>query len=136
MIESFGPTDPMRILLADDSCLVRDRLRTLLSGLPSVEVVGVAGCGREAVTQFERLRPDLTLLDIRMPGGDGIEALRRIKAQDPGAALIMLTNYAEEQCRRLCLEAGADFFLDKSMEFERIPDVIEQIRETRHAQDA
>ena len=125
----------MRILLADDSVVIRYRLMSLLSDLPGVEVVGLAATGAEAVARFEHLHPDLTVLDIRMPGGGGIEALSRIKAQDPSAAVIVLTNYPEEQYRRQCLEAGAEFFLDKSTEFERLPEAIEQIRQTQTAED-
>ena len=126
----------MRIIVADDSVVIRDRLMIILSEIPGVEIIGTAASGPEAVERFERLRPDLTVLDIRMPGGGGIDALSRIKKIDPSSAVIVLTNYPDEQYRRLCVAGGADSFLDKSTEFERIPEVIDQLRAARSCDDS
>ncbi len=123
----------MRILIVDDSSVIRDRLKILLSDIPGVVVVGTASSGPEAVDQFEHLRPDVILLDIRMPGGSGIDALSEIKQRDPSTVVVILTNYPDDQYRRLCEAAGADFFLDKSTEFERMPEVIRQLMEGRTA---
>ena len=96
--------------------------------LPEVDVVGQAEDAPGSVDAICRTRPDVVILDIRMPGGSGIEVLRRLKQVAPAPRVIMLTNFAYEQYRRRCEEAGADFFLDKSTEFDQIPLALEQVR--------
>ena len=125
----------MRIIVADDSVVIRDRLMIVISEIPGVEIIGTAASGPEAVERFERLRPDLTVLDLKMPGGGGIDALSRIKKIDPSSTVVILTNYPDEQYRQLCRARGADFFLDKSTEFERIPEVIGQLMAARSRDD-
>ena len=104
----------MRILIVDDSPVVRERLTALLAELEGVEVVGQAQDVVGAVAAIRALRPDVVTLDIRMPGGNGIEALAEVKKVQPAPIVIMLTNYPYPQYRKKCLDAGADYFLDKS----------------------
>ncbi len=108
-----------KVFIVDDSPVVRERLATLLSDLPSVEIVGQAEIAFEAISATRRLKPDVMLLDISMPGGSGIHVLEMVKKERPAPLVIMLTNFAHEQYRQKCLQLGADFFFDKSTEFER-----------------
>lgn len=110
----------MRVLIVDDSAVVRDRVTAMLSDLESVEVVGHAGTVSEATASVQALNPDVVILDIRLMDGSGIDVLTYIKQYRPELKVIMLTNYPYPQYRKKCLDAGADFFLDKSTEFDQI----------------
>lgn len=114
----------MRVLIVDDSALVRERVTALLSEVETVEVVGHAETVREATTSVEELHPDVVILDIRLIDGSGIDVLTYIKQHQPELKVIMLTNYPYPQYRKRCLEAGAEFFFDKSTEFEQIAAVV------------
>jgi DNA-binding NarL/FixJ family response regulator len=103
----------IRVLLADDQALVRAGLRRLLDEQPDIEVVGEAGDGRQAVAAVERLRPDVVLMDIRMPDLDGIEATRQLSRQRPGARVVILTTYELDEYVFDGLTAGACGFLLK-----------------------
>ena len=117
----------MRVLIADDSAAVRQRLKTMLSELPGIEIVGQAEDAPQARESILELRPDVVILDIRMPMGSGIEVLRDIKQRKHAPVVIMLTNYPYPQYRKRCLDAGADFFLDKSGEFNKIIGILEKL---------
>ena len=117
----------IRVLIADDSAPVRERLATLLSDLDNVEVVGTSGDALQAVVDIRTLQPDVVILDIQMPSGSGINVLRWAQGEMIKPKFIMLTNYAYAQYRKTCLEAGASYFFDKSSEFEKIPNALEQL---------
>jgi DNA-binding NarL/FixJ family response regulator len=118
----------LKVFITDDSAIVRERLVTMVLALPEITVVGQAQDTPEAVEAISRTRPDVVILDIRMPRGNGIEVLRRLKKMQPSPKVIMLTNYAYQQYRTTCEAAGADFFFDKSTEFDQIPQALEQVR--------
>lgn len=105
----------MRVLLADDHALFLDGLRNLLQ-LHGVQVVGTARNGLEAVEKTLQLRPDIVLMDIRMPGLDGVSATRLIKAERPGCKVVMLTTSAEEADLLEAIKSGACGYLLKSLE--------------------
>jgi DNA-binding NarL/FixJ family response regulator len=113
----------VEVVIADDSSAVRERLVSMLSELKGVEVVGQAQNVEEAIASIRALHPKAVILDIRMPGGSGINVLQNIKREQPAPVVIILTNYPYLQYRKKCLEAGADFFFDKSTEFNKIPQV-------------
>lgn len=122
----------MRVFIADDSPLVLERLTRMLSELPgTVELIGQASDAREAAEAIRRLKPDVVILDIRMPGGSGIDVLRQIKRERAAPVVVMLTNYSYHQYRDTCMAIGADFFLDKSTEFEKIPEVLQRLLQNR-----
>ncbi|HEU5007655.1 MAG TPA: response regulator transcription factor [Jatrophihabitantaceae bacterium] len=103
----------LRLLIADDQMLVRAGFRKLLDGEPGLAVVGEAADGLEAVELAAELRPDVVLMDIRMPRLDGIEATRRVAAELPGIAVLVLTTYDLDEYVFNALRAGASGFLLK-----------------------
>ena len=115
----------MKVLIVDDSTLVRERLAGLLSELGNVELVDQAGSGGEALAAMQRSRPDVVILDIRMPGGNGIQLLKAIKSGAASPVVIVFTAFPFPQYRKKCLEAGADFFFDKDTGFERIVEALD-----------
>jgi DNA-binding NarL/FixJ family response regulator len=103
----------IRVLLADDQGLVRAGFRMILKSEPDMEVVGEAVDGRDTVAKAERLAPDVVLMDIRMPGLDGIEATRRINGSDDPPRVLMLTTFDSDEYVYEALRAGASAFLLK-----------------------
>ena len=126
--------DMLKVFISDDSATVRERLVTMALDLPEVDVVGQADDAPRSLGAIRQTRPDVVILDIRMPGGNGIEVLREVKKMNPAPRVIMLTNYAYAQYREKCEEAGADFFFDKSTEFDQIPLALEQVRQELRAE--
>ncbi|MFG2089199.1 MULTISPECIES: response regulator [unclassified Spirillospora] len=106
----------IRVVLADDQPLIRAGLRVLVADTPDLEIVGEAGTGAEAVRLVEDVHPDVVVMDIRMPGMDGIEATRRITA----ARVLMLTTFDDDDYVYGALRAGASGFLVKDMALEEI----------------
>jgi DNA-binding NarL/FixJ family response regulator len=117
----------MKVFIADDSQILRERLKTMLSDFPEVEISGQAKDTPEAIKSIKELKPDVVILDIRMPGGSGIEVLQSIKKDRPEIKVIMFTNYPYPQYRKKCMNLGADFFFAKATESEEVPKVIEQL---------
>jgi DNA-binding NarL/FixJ family response regulator len=127
--EPASPPAPGRspVFIVDDSPVVRDRLLAMISELPNVEVVGQADVAFEAINSIRRLRPSVVVLDISMPGGSGMYVLETVKKDQPVPVVIMLTNFAHEQYRQKCLQLGADYFFDKSTEFDRVTQVLREM---------
>jgi DNA-binding NarL/FixJ family response regulator len=125
-------TNPTRVFIVDDSAPIRARLAEMLSRMDDVRVVGEADSAREAVAGILRSRPDSVLLDLNLMGRTGIDVLRMVLPQAPEIVFVVLTNHAEPQYRRVCTEAGASYFLDKSRDFDRVREVIAEIASTRH----
>ncbi|AXG81471.1 response regulator [Streptomyces paludis] len=111
---------PVRVLLADDQPLVRAGLRVLMADTPGLEVVGEAGTGAEAVRLAGEVRPDVVVMDIRMPGMDGIEATRHITEGTTGAHVLVLTTFDDDAYVYGALRAGASGFLVKDMALDDI----------------
>jgi len=118
----------VKVLLVDDSAAVRSRLAALLAELREVEVVGEAADSTTAVEAARLLKPHVVILDIRMAGGSGLDVLPQLKQGGGAPVVIMLTNHPNEGYRRWCLEHGADFFFDKSTEFEKVLKVLPDLR--------
>jgi DNA-binding NarL/FixJ family response regulator len=119
----------LKVLIVDDSDILRERLRSILGELRRVEVTGEAVDALEAKSMLEQHTPDVVILDIRMPKGSGIDILEMLKKKKPNVKVIVLTNYPYPQYRKRCLEAGAEYFLDKSTEFDKLPDIFKQLAE-------
>ena len=122
-----------KVYVVDDSDFVRERLIEMLSELEEVEIVGETGDPREAVTVIRQMAPDAVILDIRLPGRSGVEVLRDLKKEEPSPVVIILTNYPYPQYQKECTEAGADYFLNKSTEFDKIAKVLKGL--TKKLQD-
>lgn len=110
----------MKVFVVDDSHLVRERIIEMISELRGVEISGQAERAKEAVVSIQKLKPDVVILDIRLPGGNGIEVLKGIKKNKSTPIIIILTNYPYPQYKKKCKEAGADFFFDKATEFHKV----------------
>lgn len=115
------------VLLVDDHDLVRAGLKAMLSGESSFEVVGEGASGREAVEQAKALRPDLILMDVRMPDIDGIEATRRVKERFPGISVVMLTMYESQDYMLEAVRAGAAGYVLKDAPAEELRDTMERV---------
>lgn len=125
----------MKVFIVDDSALVRERIITMISEHPGIEIIGQAKNAQEGINSILKLKPDVVILDIRMPGGSGIEVLRNIKKNSSGPTIIILTNYPYPQYRKKCIEAGADYFFDKSTEFNKIIEVLKKLIQESNAQN-
>jgi DNA-binding NarL/FixJ family response regulator len=117
----------MKVFIADDSPIVYERLVAMLSNLKGIETMGQAHNASEAISSIEELKPDAVILDIHMLGGNGIDVLHHIKEEQPDTVVIILTNYPYPQYRQRCMDEGADFFFDKSTEFNEVTEVFKQL---------
>lgn len=117
--------DVIHVLIADDHDLVRAGIKAALRGFPEFSVVGEAQDGHEAVREALRLKPELVVLDVRMPHLDGIEACREIRGSAPGINVLMLTSYADQNAVMAALIAGAGGFMLKEV---RTDELIEAMR--------
>lgn len=115
------------VLLVDDQALVRVGFRLVIESEPDLEVVGEAADGRVALDQVAALAPDVVLMDIRMPGVDGIEATRRVVADHPGSRVLVLTTFDVDDLAFAALRAGASGFLLKSAEPGELVDAIRTV---------
>ena len=114
----------IKVMVVEDSALIVQRLYSILSEINFIKSIAHAKNGEEALTLMSLINPELILLDIKMPGINGIEVLKQIKKTHTDTKIVMLTNYPNMQYKELCIGLGADHFLDKSTEFDRIGDII------------
>jgi DNA-binding NarL/FixJ family response regulator len=106
----------VRVVLVDDSALVREHVAALLATLEGVEVVAQASDAATAKSLIQQLRPDVLVLDIGLPGESGISLLKVVRPEIASLVIIMFSMYSDPYCRRVCAEAGADYFFDKALE--------------------
>ncbi|HYA45922.1 MAG TPA: response regulator transcription factor [Burkholderiales bacterium] len=119
---------PVTILLADDHAVVRDGLRALIEDGNDLKVVGVAGNGREAVSEALRLHPDIVIMDIAMPELDGVEATRRIVEKCPDTRVLMLSMYLSAEHIYRALQAGAQGYVLKESAGDEVVEAIRAVR--------
>ena len=117
----------MKIVIADDSALWRDRIKSILIDINNVFVAGEAENGEDALQLIREKDPDLAIIDIRMPEMNGIEVLKKIRELKMKIKVCILTNYTYPQYKKNCLEAGTDYFLSKTEDFEDINIVISDL---------
>ncbi|AZS46484.1 Transcriptional regulatory protein DesR [Microbacterium oxydans] len=125
---SVSAGDTIRLLIADDQALVRGALGALLELEPDLTVVGMAADGAEAVRIAEELRPDVCLMDIQMPGMDGVEATRRIRQVSAGTRVLVVTTFARPGYLRSALDAGASGFIVKDTPAEELAEAVRRVR--------
>ena len=116
-----------RLLIVDDSDFIRDRLVDLFEDIENFEPVSEAKNSEQAYTIFNSTSPDIVLLDIQVPGDNGIKILEKLKILRPGVIIIMLTNYPYDQYRKRCMELGADYFFEKSGDMNRIYNICDKL---------
>ena len=117
----------MRILIADDSLVIQGRLVKMVSQIHNAKVVGLANDGVEAITSIQKLKPDLVILDLRMPKVNGFDVIRNIKKNNLSTTVLVLTSFATIPHRELCKQLGVKYFFDKTTEFEQAIEVIERL---------
>jgi DNA-binding NarL/FixJ family response regulator len=120
-------TGPIRVLVADDQRVVREGLGTLLGLITGIEVVGTAADGNEALALATQLRPDVVLMDLRMPRCDGIQATRALREHDAGINVLVLTTYADDRSVIDALRAGARGYLTKDAGAAEIRQALERV---------
>jgi DNA-binding NarL/FixJ family response regulator len=119
--------DPIRVLIVDDQRLMREGLHTLLELEEGMQVAGEAGDGQAALEAYERLQPDVVLMDIRMPGMDGVEATRRLRSRWAGARVIILTTFDDDESVFEGLRAGAVGYLLKDVSGQELAEAIRKV---------
>jgi two-component system response regulator DevR len=117
----------LRVLLVDDHEVVRVGLRALIERQPGMEVVGEASTAREAVRHTGRLAPDVVVLDVRLPGTDGLEACRQIKAHWPETRIIILTSFPDDEVLFEAISAGADGYVLKQVGSDELIRALERV---------
>jgi len=123
----MSPPAAIRVLVADDQRVVREGLVLLLELLGGIEVVGAAADGEQAMALAADLRPDVVLMDLRMPRLDGVAATRRLRERDPGVRVIALTTYDDEHSVMEAVRAGARGYLTKDAGAEEIRQALEAV---------
>ena len=122
---------PLRVLLVEDSSKLQERVRETLDGLPGVEVAGTVDCETDAVEEIRKGRCDAVILDLHLRRGTGFGVLREVSRASRAPVVVVFTNYDLPEYRRLAQSFGVRHFLDKALEFERLPVVIEELRDDR-----
>jgi DNA-binding NarL/FixJ family response regulator len=114
----------LKVFIVEDSASIRERLAELMGEIDGAAVVGFADTPSDAIAGILNTRPDCVVLDYQLLGGTCIDVLHAVHPKAPSVVFLVLTNHANPQYRRLCLEAGANWFFDKSTEFRKIKGVI------------
>ena len=117
----------MNVFICDDSILIRERLAEQLT-----QVTGITSCEQaetvsDSISKIKKTHPDIAIVDLRLPDGSGMEVLEFIKKKIPSIIVLVLTNYPNSQYKKKCLRLGADYFLDKSSEFERVAEICSEL---------
>lgn len=122
----------MKVFIVEDSAAIMERVADLVREVVGTELVGNAGNFRDAISGILSTRPEVAILDIRLADqtGSGIDVLNHVRVQLPDLKAIMLSNYATPQHIKASAEAGAEYFLDKTVDFERIGEILRQWQDT------
>ena len=124
-MESVQQDAPLTVYLVEDSLAIRARLAATIRGIEGAELVGEAGSVVAAIDGIRATQASAVILDLQLEDGSGLEVLRAVHPSSPALHVAVLTNYATDQHRRACMDAGAEFFLDKSSDFQRIREIVQ-----------
>lgn len=116
----------MKVYIVEDSSVVAKRLADLLDEVPGAHLVGQAADVEDAIRGIRDTRPDALILDLQIPGGSGLDVLRAIRTDYPQLQVLICTNFVDLQYREECMAVGANFFLDKSIDFVKIPAILRE----------
>ena len=116
----------LMVFLVEDSRAIRARLATTIKEIEGAELVGEAGTVGEAIKGIRSTHPGAVILDLQLEDGSGLDVLKAVYPTAPALHVAVLTNYATDQHRRACMDAGAEFFLDKSSDFPRIREIVQR----------
>ncbi|MFZ1292476.1 MAG: response regulator transcription factor [Melioribacteraceae bacterium] len=116
-----------KLIIVDDSELLRTRLKTIIASVSNINIVAEASNSIEGLQLIKQYKPDILLLDIRMPGINGLEILANVRKANKKMKVVILTNYPNEQYKTSALKIGADYFLNKSTEFDQIPTILTEL---------
>lgn len=119
----------MKLLIADDAAFLRQRLSRLITESTGIENIIYAEDVPAAIKTIETEKPDVVVLDIQMPGGSGIDVLKKVQKEDQKPVFIVFTNYPYPRFRKSCMAAGADFFLDKSFDHNELLSILKKLKE-------
>jgi DNA-binding NarL/FixJ family response regulator len=115
----------LMVFLVEDSPVIRARLAATIRAIDGAELVGEAGTVLGAIDGIRSTHPSAVILDLQLEDGSGLDVLKAVRACAPALHVAVLTNYATDQHRRACMDAGAEFFLDKSSDFPRIREIVQ-----------
>lgn len=118
--------ETLMVFLVEDSLAIRARLAATIRGIEGAALVGEAGSVKDAIAGIRSTHPRALILDLQLEDGSGLDVLRAVYPAVPEMHVAVLTNYATDQHRRACMNAGAEFFLDKSSDFPRIREIVQQ----------
>lgn len=113
-----------RILIVDDAAVVRDRLKQLLAGIQGAEIIAESGQSERGTALVRKLKPDVVVIDVQLRNGRGIELVQKMRRIRTAPRIIVLTNDSYPEIRNRCLAAGADYFFDKSTEYEDMVELL------------
>jgi DNA-binding NarL/FixJ family response regulator len=115
----------LMVFLVEDSAPIRARLAATINAIEGTELVGEAATVGSAIDGIRSTHPGALILDLQLADGSGLDVLRAVYPSDPALRVAVLTNYATDQHRRACIDAGAEYFLDKSSDFPRIREIVQ-----------
>ena len=124
--------EEIKVLLVDDHAIVRDSLRSLIEMAPHFRVVDAVASGMACLRSLARYIPHIILMDLKMPGLDGIETTRLVKARHPQVKVLLLTNYDDDEYVLKAIEAGADGYMLKNIKKGDLPEIIQSILNGRN----
>jgi len=124
-MDSTRQATPLAVFLVEDSLAIRARLAATIRAIEGTELVGEAGTVGAAIDGIRATRPGAVILDLQLEDGSGLDVLKAIHPASSALHVAVLTNYATDQHRRACMDAGAEYFLDKSSDFPRIREIVQ-----------
>ena len=124
-MDSTRQATPLAVFLVEDSLAIRARLAATIRGIEGTELVGEASTVGAAIDGIRATHPGAVILDLQLEDGSGLDVLKAVHSSAPALHVAVLTNYATDQHRRACMDAGAEYFLDKSSDFPRIREIVQ-----------